>query len=330
MTSGLPFDDFRALFGDLPQADDAAGSRTGTLFGAGGDPASGRIEELAVWLSVWSGRSPPLLRGPQVAIFAGNHGVARNGVSAQSAEDTQRAVERIAAGGAAVNQACVAHDLGLKVFDLALDLPTGDIATEAALDERGCAATMAYGMEAIVGGADLLGLSSFGAGGSTAAAAVFAMLFGGDGAYWVDPLPDIDTNLTRRKAEAVDAALAVHGSHRRDPLEVLRRCGGREMAAIAGAILAARAERIPVILDGSTAVAAATIVDAAGPGAIAHCLLAQAPAQPAALRAARTIGLAPLFDLRMADDQGTGAALAAGLVRTAGAVAGGFAEANGR
>ena len=94
------------------------------------------------------------------------------GVSPRPVEATARAVELCAAGGAAINQICLANDLGLKVFDLALHLPTGDITREAALDEHGCAATMAFGMEAIAGGADLLCLGDIGVGNSTVAAAI--------------------------------------------------------------------------------------------------------------------------------------------------------------
>ena len=113
---------------------------------------------------------------PVVAIFAGNHGVARHDVSPRPVEATQRLVELAAAGGAAINQICIAHDLGLKVYDLALHLPTGDFTEGAALDERGCAATMAFGMEAVAGGVDLLAVGDIGVGGSTAAAAIFAAL----------------------------------------------------------------------------------------------------------------------------------------------------------
>ena len=135
------------------------------------------MEDIAAWLAKWSGRAPPAINRPLVAIFAGNHGVARRGISPRPVEATARAVELCAAGGAAINQVCLAYDLGLKVFDLALHLPTADITQEAALDERGCAATMAYGMEAIAGGTDLICLGDLGVGNSTVAAAIFCLLY---------------------------------------------------------------------------------------------------------------------------------------------------------
>ncbi len=179
---------------------------------------------------------------------------------------TANAVELCAAGGAAINQVCIANDLGLKVFDLALHIATDDITEDAALDERGCAATMAFGMEAIAGGADLICLGDLGVGNSTVAAALCAALFGGSGADWVGAGSGADAAMQARKAEVVDAALAFHGDALRDPLEALRRVGGREFAAIAGAILAARMQKIPVLLDGFAATAAAAVLHAANPG----------------------------------------------------------------
>ncbi|WP_192385568.1 nicotinate-nucleotide--dimethylbenzimidazole phosphoribosyltransferase, partial [Mesorhizobium silamurunense] len=184
-----PFDDFRTLLATLPPADATAETRVRALFARADKPKAslGRIEDIAAWLAAWSGRAPPAVNRPLVAIFAGNHGAVRHGISPRPVSATANAVELCAAGGAAINQICIANDLGLKVFDLALDIPTGDITEEAALDERGCAATMAFGMEAVAGGADLLCLGDLGVGNSTIAAVLSAALFGGKGAGWVGP-----------------------------------------------------------------------------------------------------------------------------------------------
>ncbi|TIV03492.1 MAG: nicotinate-nucleotide--dimethylbenzimidazole phosphoribosyltransferase, partial [Mesorhizobium sp.] len=173
-----------------------------------------------------------------------------HGISPRPVTATANAVELCAAGGAAVNQICISYDLGLKVFDLALHIPTADITEDAALDERGCAATMAFGMEAIAGGTDLLCLGDLGVGNSTVATALCAALFGGSSADWVGSGSGADASMRARKAEVVAAALAFHGTSLSDPLEALRRVGGREFAAIAGAILAARMQKVPVLLDG--------------------------------------------------------------------------------
>ncbi|WP_157015481.1 nicotinate-nucleotide--dimethylbenzimidazole phosphoribosyltransferase [Mesorhizobium xinjiangense] len=316
--TGLPFDDFRTLIADLPGPDPDAGQLArNAIERAGGDGVFGRLGELAAWYCDWSGRSPAVVSRPLAAVFAGNHGVAARGVSVRPQSWTSTMVEHCTAGGAAVNQACVAADVGLKVFDLALDIPTGDISREAALDERACAATMAFGMEAVAGGADLLCIGSIGVAGSTVAAAVLAALYGGDGAAWVDPGLGAGGEMQRHKAAVVDEALAVHSGHLKDPLETLRRLGGREFAAIAGAILAARIQRIPVILDGFAATASAALLKALDGSAIDHCILAAVGHEPGHARAAERLGLRPVLDF--GSDLGAGAegALAAGVVKAA-------------
>lgn len=326
MTNGLPFDDFRRLIETLPGPD--AGMRDKTMQRAARlslqGPSLGRLGEIAAWLSAWTGREPQVAR-PLVALFAGTHGVVRQGVSRRSGPETQHMIEHAAAGGAMVNQLCAANELGLKIFDLALHLPVGDITEEAALDERGCAATMAFGMEAVAGGVDLVCVGGIGAGGSTSSAAIMAALFGGTGSDWVGPGSGADAAMVARKAQVVDRALAFHGENLKDPLEVLRRLGGRETAAIAGAILAARTEKAPVIIDGYTSLAAAAVLRASRADAIDHCLLAHVSTEPGMARAASAMELRPLLDLQMGDGEGAAAALAAGIVRNAAAVHSGMA-----
>ena len=121
------------------------------------------------------------------------------------------------------------------------------------MDEADCAATMAYGMEAIAGGADLLCIGEMGIGNTTIAAAICHALYGGEAEDWVGPGTGVDAEGLKRKADAVARAVALHKAHLDDPLEVLRRLGGRELAAMAGAILAARHNRVPVLIDGYVA-----------------------------------------------------------------------------
>ena len=277
----------------------------------------GRLESLVEWLAAWQGKAPPTVNRPLVAVFAGNHGVTGKGVSAFPADVTRQMVENFAAGGAAINQICLAYDLSLKVYDLALDVPTGDITEEAAIDEAGCAATMAFGMESIAGGVDLLCIGEMGIGNTTVAAAIFAALFGGGAAAWVGAGTGVDAEGLARKRAAVDAALATHAGHLGDPLEVLRRVGGRELAAMTGAILAARMNRVPVIVDGFVATAAAAILYAADTSALDHCLFGHVSAEAAHRNALTRMGKTPLLDLGMRLGEGTGAALAAGIVKAA-------------
>lgn len=324
--SGLPFDDFRELLNNLPGPDvralEAARKRDAQLTKPPG--SLGRLEEIAFWLAAWSGRAPQVTR-PLVAIFAGNHGVARQGVSPYPPEVTEQMVANFTAGGAAINQICVTHDLGLKVFDLALQIPTGDITQEAALSERDCAATMAFGMEAIAGGTDLLCIGEMGIGNTTIAAAIFYALYGGKAEDWVGPGTGATGEGLQRKVDAVERAIALHRDHLGDPLEVLRRVGGREIAAMAGAILACRVQKIPVLIDGYVATAAAAILKAANPTALDHCLIGHVSAEPGHLRAIERLGKTPLLALGMRLGEGTGAALAAGLVKAAAACHSGMA-----
>jgi len=327
--SGLPFGDFRALLERLPPLDEGAAAHVRDDFGRIERPkdSPGRTEEVAAWLAASTGRQPAVLR-PVVAIFAGNHGIAGHGISPLPVEATRRFVELAVAGGAGVNQACAAHGFGLKLYDLALDLPTADFTTDAALDERGCAATMAFGIEAVTDGVDLIALASIGVGGSTAAAAISAAIFGGSGADWVGAGSGADAAMIGRKAETVDHGLALHSGHLEDPLEVLRRLGGREFAAIAGTIIAARTQ-VAVVLEGFAATAAAAVLHRANPAALDHCLLAYVAAtEPGHRQLAEKIGLTPLFDLGMGEGEGTGAALAAGTVKAAALIHSGMLAAN--
>jgi nicotinate-nucleotide--dimethylbenzimidazole phosphoribosyltransferase len=317
--SALPFDDIRALFRAMPGPDADAMAKVRARDAVLTKPPGslGRLEEIAEWLAAWQGRSPPAVNRPLVAIFAGNHGVAAKGVSAYPPAVTAQMVENFRRGGAAINQLCLAYDLGLKIYDLALEQPTADFTEDAAMGERDCAATMAFGMEATAGGIDLLAIGEMGIGNTTVAAAVFAALFGGDPADWVGPGTGVDDDGLARKRDAVAKALALHRGHLSDPLEVLRRLGGREIAAMAGAVLAARMGRVPVVVDGFVATSAIAVLYTIDKRAIEHCLFAHVSAEPAHARALAAMGVRPLLDLGMRLGEGTGAALAAGIVRAA-------------
>lgn len=317
--SALPFDDIRNLLREMPEPDAAAVAqcrhREARLTKPPG--ALGKLEAITEWLVAWQAHYPPRVDRPVVVVFAGNHGVVAQGVAAYPAEVTAQMVANFQSGGAAVNQICKTFDLGLKVFELALQLPTRDITVDAALDEAECAATMAYGMEAIADGCDLLCIGEMGIGNTTIAAAIAHGLFGGEAEDWVGPGTGVDSAGLARKADAVRRAAALHRSHLGDPLEVLRRLGGRELAAMAGAILAARLQRVPVLLDGYVATAAAAILFAMDVRALDHCMAGHCSAEPAHRNLLAKIGKEPLLDLGMRLGEGSGAALAAGLVKAA-------------
>ncbi|HEV7344733.1 MAG TPA: nicotinate-nucleotide--dimethylbenzimidazole phosphoribosyltransferase [Devosia sp.] len=277
----------------------------------------GALEGLVEFLARWQGRAQPRLDNPMVTIFAGNHGVTDQSVSAFPREVTAQMVANFTNGGAAISQICALHEINLRVFELALELPTGDITQAAALDDKMCAATIAYGMEAIAGKPDLICIGEMGIGNTTVAAAIYAGLYGGTGADWVGRGTGVDDAGLQRKAKAVDRALALHAGSLDHPLAILARLGGREIAAMLGALIAARHQKVPVIVDGFVATSAAAIAHAVNPTAIDHCLFAHVSAESAHARALAAMGQTALLDLGMRLGEGSGAALAAVLAKTA-------------
>ncbi|WP_417684427.1 nicotinate-nucleotide--dimethylbenzimidazole phosphoribosyltransferase [Roseibium sp.] len=316
--TALPFDDIRNLVRSMPGPDDEALAAVRARDAQLTKPAGslGRLEEIAEWLAAWSGKSTPKVSRPLVAIFATAHGVADKGVSAFPSSVNQQMVENFAAGGAAINQLCRANDLGLKVFDLAVSMPTPCITEEDALDEANCAATMAYGMEALAGGIDLVCLGEMGIGNTTVAAAVLNGLFGGTAEDWIGRGTGVDDEGLERKRVAVDKAVSrLNGE--KDPLEILRKIGGREIAAMVGLIIAARLQRVPVIVDGFVTTAAAGVVYAMDPSGLDHCIFAHVSAEAGHRRALATMEKEALLDFGMRLGEGSGAAIAAGIVKAA-------------
>jgi nicotinate-nucleotide--dimethylbenzimidazole phosphoribosyltransferase len=319
MTEESPFADIRRLIASMPGPDRAAAEMIAEREASLTKPAGalGRLEHLVAWLGAWQGKGSPSLDRPLVCVFAGSHGVTARGVSAFPDAVNRQMLENFAAGGAAINQICAAYGLGFKVFDLAIDLPTGDITVGPAFDEKACVATMAFGMEAVAAGTDCLAVGEMGIGNTTIAAAIYAALFGGEAAHWVGRGTGVDAAGIGRKVAAVEAALAHHAGHLDDPLEVLARLGGREIAAMAGAILAARLQRVPVVLDGYVATAAAAILHAIDPSALDHCLAGHVSAEGAHADVLERLGLVPLLALGMRLGEGSGAAMALGLLKGA-------------
>lgn len=295
--SALPFDDIRQLLALAPAAPSAPAPPSDAL---------GRVGEIASFIRAWRGG----VERPMVTLFAGSHGFSPERTRAEA----RSGMEAITAGTAPAAQVCRASDVGLRVFELAVDHPTGDISRESAFDEPACAATIAYGMEAIAGGSDLLCIGALGTGSNLPAAAICFAAFGGALSDWIAP------GSLQEDGRLLEAACALHLTSARDGLEALRRLGGREIAAMAGAILAARTERTPVLLDGYAAAAAAATLFRLDAGALDHCLAAQAPASGPLRAAFDRLGKRPLLDLCVDAPANCAAPLAAGLVRASAAL----------
>jgi nicotinate-nucleotide--dimethylbenzimidazole phosphoribosyltransferase len=312
-------DEMRALLRELPGPDLEAGTAAALREAHLTKPAGalGRLEEIAAWFATWQGKHPPVLHRPRTAVFAANHGVAARGVSAYPAAVTAQMVANFVAGGAAINQLCRSVDADLRVYEMALENPTQDFTETAAMDEAECARAMAYGMMAVEPGIELLALGEMGIANTTAASALCCALFGGSAAEWVGPGTGVAGEALRHKIAIVDAALALHRPDLGDPFDALRRLGGLEFAAIAGAIMAARLARVPVVLDGFACTAAASVLFAADPRALDHCIVAHRSTEPGHSRLLERIGKAPLLDLGMRLGEASGATLAIAIVKAA-------------
>ena len=313
------FDEVRALLAELPgpesSASAAAVAREAQLTKPAG--ALGRLEELSVWLATWQGRHPPRMERPHTAVFAGNHGVAAQGVSAYPAEVTRQMVANFIEGGAAVNQLCAVADSALRVHEMGLEEPTRDFSEAPAMDEADCAKAIAYGMMTVEDGLDVLALGEMGIANTTSAAAICHALFGGRAADWVGRGTGVDEAGLARKAQVVKAAVAKHRDAMTDPLEVLRHLGGFELAAILGAVMAARMARTPVLLDGYACTAAAAVLHALDGRALDHCQVAHVSAEPGHRRLLERLDKRPLLDLGMRLGEASGAVLAIPLLKAA-------------
>ncbi|MCY4333300.1 MAG: nicotinate-nucleotide--dimethylbenzimidazole phosphoribosyltransferase [Litoreibacter sp.] len=277
--------------------------------------ALGRLEDLAIWYASWRGDARPEIKAPQVIVFAGNHGVTAQGVSAFPAEVTVQMVANFEHGGAAINQLSRAFGASMDVHALELDRPTADFTQDSAMSEADCVAALGLGWEAVDPEADLLVVGEMGIGNTTSAAAIGAALFGGAAEDWVGRGTGVDDAGLAIKARVVAEGLAAHDVT--DPLEALRCLGGRELAAMAGAIAAARSYRIPVILDGFICTAAASVLEKAHAGALDHTVAGHLSAEGAHARMLSGIGKEPLLSLGLRLGEGSGAALAIGVLKGA-------------
>nr|WP_240610410.1 nicotinate-nucleotide--dimethylbenzimidazole phosphoribosyltransferase [Sphingomonas pokkalii] len=312
-------DAFHLALTDLPGSDhaavDAAARRQMQLTKPPG--SLGRLEEIALFLAGWQARERPGIDGAQAVIFAGNHGVATQGVSAFPPAVTAQMVANFAAGGAAINALTGAIGIPLRVVPLHLDRPTADFTAAPAMEEEECLAALNAGAAAVEPGSDLLLLGEMGIANSTAAAALCLRSFGGAATDWVGPGTGLSASGVSLKGAVIERAMARHAEASATPFETLRRVGGRELAAIAGATVAARHARVPVLLDGYICCAAIAPLAVAAPAIVDHCIAAHCSAEPGHRLLLDRLGLRPLLELDMRLGEGSGAAVAAAVIRSA-------------
>ena len=313
------FDELRAASQNLQQGSDSAAAavarRQDTLTKPQG--SLGKLETIAAWLARWQGRDMPKLDKVQVVVFAGSHGVTAQGVSAFPAEVTHQMVANFSAGGAAINQLARAAGADLSVVPLEVERPTGDFPQDVAMDEADFLTAVSAGYASVGKDTDLICFGEMGIGNTTTAAALAAALFGGDTVGWVGRGTGVDDAGLVRKVSAIDRGLARHKDVLGDPLKIAAALGGRELAAIMGATLAARHQNVPVLLDGFVCTAAMAPLQKLDPTGLDHVLAAHVSAESGHRNLLKALDLAPLFDLGMRLGEGSGAALAINIVRAA-------------
>lgn len=312
------FSELRRRLRDLPNLDRSAMAAAERRQAALTKPPGslGRLEELAIFMAGMQGTERPVLDRAQALVFAGNHGICAHGVNPYPQAVTRQMVANFEAGGAAINQICHANNATLSVIALDLDRPTRDFTLAPAMTEDETLDAIARGAQAVDPTVHALILGEMGIGNSTIAAALARATFGGTASDWVGPGTGSDAAGMALKARVIETGIARHPHVEGDPLAILATFGGREQAAICGAALAARKLRIPVILDGFICTAAVATLHALGT-VLDHCIVGHASAEPGHRRLLQAIGKQALLDLRLCLGEGTGAALALGILRAA-------------
>jgi nicotinate-nucleotide--dimethylbenzimidazole phosphoribosyltransferase len=312
-------DDIRTFCRDLPAGHTgAATAATRRQQALTKPPGSlGRLEELAIWLARWQGRELPRLDRITIAVFAGNHGVAGRGVSAYPQAVTAQMVANFETGGAAINQIARLAGAELKVVPIELDRPTRDFTQAAAMDADEFLGAIDIGYHTVPPDGDLLVVGEMGIANTTAAAALCAALLGGAAVRWAGRGTGVDDAGLSRKYAAIDAAVEYHRAMSGDPLKLAAAMGGRELAAIAGAVLAARRHKIPVLLDGFVATAAIVPLARLNDGVLDHCRAGHVSAEAGHAALLDELGLDPLLDLGMRLGEASGAGIAILLLRAA-------------
>ena len=312
------FADLRAAAQDLPAANQAVADQVSAREARLTKPPGslGRLEDLTAWLAAWQGRNPPRLEAVEIRVFAGNHGVTAQGVSAYSADVTAQMVANFAGEGAAINQLAREANANLRVVPLSLDTPTADFTEAPAMGEAEFLEAVTAGYEAVPETADLLVLGEMGIGNTTAAAALAGALFGG-GAHFAGTGTGIDDAGLARKRDVIERALRRHSGAIADPLRAAAALGGRELAAMLGACLAARHKTIPVLIDGFVSTAAVAPLKMLRADALGHAHAGHLSAEAGHRLLLQELGMTPLLDLGMRLGEGSGAAVAVLVLRAA-------------
>jgi nicotinate-nucleotide--dimethylbenzimidazole phosphoribosyltransferase len=295
----------------------------------------GRLEEIANRVAAIQQTLAPTVDAAQILVFAGDHGVTAEGVAPYPSAVTAQMVANFLAGGAAVNALAVVAGAGVTVVDIgvASDEPTAEgvrgrrvargtrnMVREPAMTPDEVLAAIVVGIEQGLDAAervDMIGLGEMGIGNSTAAAAITSALTGLPPATVTGRGTGADDAMWHRKIAVIEEALRERRPDPHDGLDILAKVGGLEIAGLVGVVLAGAAARRVVVTDGFIATAAAAVVVRLCPAAGDYLFAAHRSIEPGHAALLQVIEQEPLLDLRMRLGEGTGAALAFGVIRAA-------------
>ena len=281
----------------------------------------GALEDVAVRIGALAGVAIPKRPDCAIVVAAADHGVAAEGVSAYPQEVTAQMVANFAAGGAAVNVLAREAGARLVIVDAGVGKPTENIVHGPAMTRSAAEAHLASGRavaaELAADGIGLIGVGDMGIGNTTAAAALCAALLPAAPADVCGPGTGLDHDGVARKVSAVTRALETNRVDSADAVGVLAALGGFEIAVLTGVLLGCRAARVPVVLDGFITGAAALVAAAIDAGAVDALIAGHRSPEPGHTLVLDRLALEPLLDLRLRLGEGSGAALALPIVRSA-------------
>ena len=300
-----PFDDLRAVIEALPAADtsfEVSAKKSITnldILGSGGV-----LADAYIWLAKWQAKENPSVKEAHICLFAASH------EGGMAVSDLQTMLAATQQGKAPINRLCIDHGVGLRVLELALELPQEKLEETPMMTEKDTMAAIAFGMEAAASGGDVLVLGDLAYGGETRSLCVIKAVYPDMAQGW-DGLRDGVADVT-----LITNILMKSSDLKQTTLDSLTKFGSREIAAMVGAIIAARSQRIPVLLDGWPALAAAMVLHKLAPQTIDHCMAANA-SDAYQTKCWQAIGLTPLLQLENNMGQGIGGANALRLLHAA-------------
>ena len=277
----------------------------------------GRLEDFAIWMAGWQKRKKPKMDNFQCIIYAANHGVANKKVSAYPAEVTKQMVANFKNGGAAINQLCNLAKVKLSVIPIKLETPTKDFSKEKAMEQDEIIEAMQLGFNSVSNDCDLLILGEMGISNTSAATAISCALFNESVEKWTGLGTGISKQKLKHKISVIKSGLKLHGKNFKTVGKILEAFGGREMAAIAGSVIAARVKGIPVLLDGFITTVSAATLTLFNKNILDHCLISHQSSEPGHSGVISHLKKKPILDLNMRLGEGSGAVVASLIIRAA-------------